>query len=79
MSGNGKSGVTIKVTEVDDHYAVFTVGEHAPGVDATKALHQCVTDWYQSKGQVRIYSSVPIVSEGSTWAIHVWFEPRPKT
>jgi hypothetical protein len=74
LSGNGKDEIRIHVTEIDENYVVFTVGEHAPCVDATKALNQAVIDWYNDKGPAIIWSTVPIVQNGATWAIHVWFE-----
>jgi hypothetical protein len=49
MSENGKEGTRITVTEIRKNYVVFKIAEHAPGVDPTKALSQCVADWFREK------------------------------
>jgi hypothetical protein len=74
MSTNGKEGTRITVTVVEENYVVFQVAEHAPGVDPTKALSQCLIDWYKTEGASMIWAAVPIVRDGQTWAIHVWYE-----
>jgi hypothetical protein len=74
VTSNGEPQVRINALTIDEGHVLFTIAQAPPNVDATLALNQALLDWLEENSQAVIRSTLPIVSGGSTWAIHVWFD-----
>jgi hypothetical protein len=74
---NGKHpGVQIDVIRLGPGWAFVKAGEeHAPTLDELPLwLHQAITDWLTQNPAYRVRSTLPLVTGGQTFAIHVWFD-----
>jgi hypothetical protein len=70
--------VNIDVVRLGPGWACIRAGgEMPPPGDLPRFLHQALTDWLKENPGYRVRETLPIVSQGNTFAIHVWFDHAP--
>jgi hypothetical protein len=73
MDGNGQTRTTINVREMLPGQVVFTIKKAGPGMNASVALGRAVLDWSKDHPDAEVTATLPIVSNGSTVAVHLWY------
>lgn len=74
---NGKpDSVRIDILRLGAGWAFVKASEnHGPPLDELPMwLHQALMDWLKENPAYRVRSTLPIVTHGHTFAIHVWFD-----
>ena len=67
--------VTIDRIEMGTGWVCFQGGEKPPPVDQLPyILNDAVTDWLTRNPEFKIKTVLPIVVEGNTMAINIWFD-----
>lgn len=66
---------TIDRVEFRTGWACFQAGDSPPPKDQLPGhLNQCLCEWLERNPDFRVRATLPIVEDGYTVAIHVWFE-----
>ena len=76
MKGNGDGKIEIDVLALGEDCVVFQAGI-TPTTDLRRVprlLGETLIAWLSENPTVRIRSALPIVEDGNTVAIHVWFD-----
>jgi hypothetical protein len=74
MKGDGK--IEIGVVALSDGWVMFQAGI-TPTTDMTQvptALNEIMSNWLKERTNLHVRAALPIVEDGNTVAIHVWFE-----
>lgn len=66
MKGNGQPRVRIDILRLGLGWVLVKAGEHGP-------LYTLM-DWPKENPRYRVRNTLPIVTHGHTFAIHVWFD-----
>lgn len=78
-NGTTQELFTINCTEYPDRgYVVFEANEGRPPDPAALAdlLSKSVTGWMKQHADVKVATTLPIVRDGQTVAVHWWFDFR---
>ncbi len=76
MKGNGDGKIEIGVEIKTDGWVMFRAGI-TPTIDIRQvpnALSEIMSAWLKDRPDLHVRSTLPIVEDGYTVAIHVWFE-----
>jgi hypothetical protein len=75
LEGNGESKVTILVHEKRPGYVIIAP-DRIDKLPAQTPIHLSLTleNWQKENPGVRIRAVCPIVDDGHTLALHVWFD-----
>lgn len=75
MADGGSSRVTIDRVDMGEGYVCFQAGKQPPAPEELPYyLHRALQDWLRRNSEFRIRTAMPIVANGQTVAIHVWFD-----
>ncbi|MCH2130278.1 MAG: hypothetical protein MK179_14125 [Pirellulaceae bacterium] len=77
-NGHGSENYTITITLFPEqgHAIFYAEGESTPSAEELpQALGQALQSWMGDNPAVVVRSSLPIVQNGHTIAIHLWFDP----
>ena len=77
-NGNGTNDYAIKITEFSEQgHAIFYADDDSPPPieEMPHALGQALQNWMAENTEVVMRSSLPIVQNGQTIAIHLWYDP----
>jgi hypothetical protein len=76
MKANGDGKIEVGVAKMGEGWVVFQ-----PGITPTtdrrqvpKALSEIMSGWLMQRANLHVRATLPIVEDGNTVAIHVWFE-----
>lgn len=73
--GNGHSQIKVHITLVAHGYIIVHADDiTTPSVDTSVAVSQTVEKVLKDKPTMRVRSTLPIVKEGHTVAVHIWFD-----
>jgi hypothetical protein len=71
---DGQSRITIRVKEVTPGQLVFGVIKgRKSGKNVSIALGSAVLDWTRDHPKAEVVSTLPIVTNGVTVAVHLWY------
>lgn len=75
-NGDGKQRVVITCTEVAKQGWAYFAPDKEPTrkADLPMWLNRALNDWQQQHPNKRVRSSLGIVADGMTVAIHIWFD-----
>lgn len=75
-NGNGDQQIVIScTTNAKQRWVYFAAAKKPPRhADLPLWLNKALTDWQQDNPDKQIRSSLGIVTDGMTVAIHVWYE-----
>jgi hypothetical protein len=73
MDGNGQTKVTIEFKEMAPGQVIFRIAQTAPDINASLALGSAVLDWTRDHPDAEVTAVLPIVSNGNTVVIHLWY------
>jgi hypothetical protein len=74
-NGDGQPDVTIDRVQLGPGWCYFEPGERPPSRDELpKFLNQAVTDWLQANPSAVVRTTLPVVSDGMTSGIHLWYD-----
>ena len=77
-NGNGTNEYSVKITEFPDqgHVVFYADDDHPPpAAELPTVLGHALQDWMGENPDVVVRSSLPIVQNGQTIAIHLWYDP----
>ena len=77
MKGNGDGKIEVGVETKAEGWVVFRPGI-TPTTDMRRvptALSEIMSDWLKDRPNLQVRTTLPIVEDGNTVAIHVWFQP----
>ena len=75
MKGNGDGKIEIGVVEMGKGWVMFRAGI-TPTTDVRRvptAINEVMTAWLKERASLLVRATLPIVEEGNTVAVHVWF------
>jgi hypothetical protein len=76
MKGNGDGKIEVGVMALSDGWVVFQAGI-TPTTDMRKAptaLNEIMSDWLKKRTNLHVRTTLPIVEDGNTVAVHLWIE-----
>lgn len=74
-SGNGTPKITIEAQELGPGWLLFHPGSAPPmHSDLSLFLNRAVMDWQREHPNFRVRATLPIVANGATAAIQVWYD-----
>jgi hypothetical protein len=79
MKGQDDAKIEIGMVEMGPGWVLF-VPAMAPKTDhvrVPKLLNQSLIYWLRSGAAATVRQTLPIVEDGNTIALHVWFDPAP--
>lgn len=69
--------ITINVVEMGEGWIFFELGDVKPSPHKLAyTLNRAMYDWLQDNPQVVVRNTLPIVAEGITVGIHIWYDER---
>ena len=72
---NGNTKITINATRLGPGWLFFTPGEHALSErEIPHWLGRCLSDWLRDHPDARPRAVLPLVSDGNTVGIHLWYD-----
>ncbi len=72
--GNGDGTVAIQTTQKDD-WVLFSEGQPPPARDQLpKLLSVSLEQWLDTNPRCRVRAVLPLVAEGTTEAIRLWYD-----
>ncbi len=72
-----QESITINVVEMGVGWIFFELGEIKPrGHQLAYTLNRAMYDWLQDNPRVVIRTALPIVADGMTTGIHLWYDER---
>lgn len=75
MADNSNTRVTIDRVDIGEGYVCFQAGQNPPQPDELPFyLHRTLHDWLRRNLEFRVRAALPIVANGQTVALHVWFD-----
>ncbi|MEX0718570.1 MAG: hypothetical protein WD066_18400 [Planctomycetaceae bacterium] len=74
-SGNGPSKVSIDMLDMGPGWVFFQAGKIPPTPEQLPhLLSRTLNSWLQAHPSFVVRTTLPIVAEGATVGIHVWFD-----
>jgi hypothetical protein len=73
--GNGHDKVRIHTTQIAHGYVIIHADDIKTIVDGTPVFVSLTLEkWLKDNPTVRVRATLPIVKDGQTIAVHVWFD-----